>query len=551
MSSNVCFGGSLSLIAIISITLLAAACGLDQQSNVEYGIEHQMLFVANGDDPASLDPHLATGLSERNILQALFEGLVGIDAETGNAVPTVANHWEINKDQTVYTFYLNDKARWSNGDSVTAQDFAFSWQRVLDPQIAASYAYMLYPIKNARAYHQREVANFSEVGVTIVDDRKLTVTLERATPWFLQALNHPALFPVHRGTLEKFKAEYPELSQWTKPQNMVSNGPFQLQDWQINNNITVTVNPYYWNIDKIRLKGIVFQHISDKGAEERAFRSAQVHATNTPRIAIEKLNRYKNEQPEVLIRTPLYASIYYAFNTEREPFNAVDVRRALALAINREVLVKQVLKGGESPNYSFIPANPDGYSPLHYFDFNPDKARALLAAAGYHNGRGFPPFELQIVSRETNLNIAVAIQAMWREHLNIEMTIHQQEWKSWLQTRAAKNFELCTGSWYADYVDASNFFDVLRSDSGNNHTGWRNPEYDRLLDNAALISDSGERIALLEQANRILAEEMPVIPLFQPVNSNLVDTRVKGWAPSPTGMLRYQDIELVKSKLLN
>lgn len=529
---------------LYSCLLLLATCDFTRQTNVESGNQHKILYIANGDDPAMLDPHLATGLSEHNILQALFEGLVGVDPNGTSALPGVASRWELNEDRTRYTFHLDEQARWSNGDPVLAEDFVYAWRRMLDPQTAASYAYMLHLIKNAEAFNKGELQDFSEVGVSILDAHTLSVTLEQATPWFLQMLSHPAFFPVHRATLDKFRVGNPQLSLWTRPENIVSNGPFKLESWQINSSVKVMQNPYYRDKAKLKLKGMVFQHISDKSVEERAFRTGQVHVTNTPRIAIEKLAVYREENPELLFSSPLYASIYFTINTAHKPFDNPKVRHALALAIDRETLVKQVLKGDEKPAYSFIANNPNGFSPKQYFSFDPQKARELLREAGYPKGENFPTFELQIVNGETNLNTAIAIQEMWRKHLGIKMEIHGQEWKSWLQMRAAKDFALCTGSWYADYVDASNFFEVLRSDSGNNHTNWKNPEYDRLLDLAAQAINVNERYALLEQANRILAKDMPVIPLYQPMNNNLVHTSVNGWQPNPAGILRYENIEL-------
>lgn len=523
---------------------LLSACDLQRQTNVELGNQQQILYLANGDDPAILDPHLATGLSERNILQALFEGLVSFDANTQQALPGVASRWEISEDQTRYTFYLHPHAQWSNGEAVVAEDFVYAWERVLNPQNAASYAYMLYPLKNAQAYNKGTLADFAQVGVKALGKHELSVELAQATPYFLQLLHHPALYPVHRATLEKFKTENPLLSSWTRPENIVSNGPFKLDTWKLNSNVKVLKNPHYWDKNAIKLNGVIFQHISDKGVEERAFRTGQVHATNTPRIAIEKFAVYQEEQPKQLVSTPLYASIYFTFNTARKPFNDPKVRRALALAIDRETLVNQVLKAGEKPTYSFAPANSQGFIPRQHFSFDPQKARELLSQAGYPKGKNFPAFKLQIVNGETNLNTAIAIQEMWRKHLNVNMQIHGQEWKSWLQTRAAMDFDLCTGSWYADFVDPANFFDVLRSDSGNNHTAWKNSNYDKLLNLAASSREQKQRYANLEKANALLAQEMPVIPLFQPMNNNLVNESVRGWRPDPAGMLRYQTIEL-------
>lgn len=529
---------------LIFALLLLGACGIKQESNVVYGNTHKILFIANGDDPAILDPQLATGLSERNIFQALFEGLTNLSPDSMEIMPGVATTWELLEDHITYIFYLNESAHWSNGDPITAEDFIYSWRRLLDPNTAASYAYMLYSIKNAEAFNKGELASFSEVGVLAVDRHILKVTLARPTPYFLQLLSHHAFYPIHPTTIEKYQTENPLLSNWTLPANIVSNGPFTLSEWNIDNNIKVTKNPHYWNATNVKLNGIVFQHIADKSVEERAFRTGQVHLTNTPRMSIEKIAAYKKNKPNTLLSSPLYATIYYVPNTDRAPFSNPLVRRALSLAIDRETIVSRVTKSGEKAAFNFVPPNPKGFSTENHYQYNPQGARELLSAAGYPNGENFPEFELLLVNEQSNRHIAIAIQQMWKQNLNIHMKLRTQEWKAWLQTRAAKDFTMSTGSWYADYIDASNFFDVLRSESGNNHSGWQNKMYDSLLDQAVITQDNLLRKRYLEQASALLAEEMPVIPLFYPMNNNLVHSSVKNWRQNLAGTIRYQDIDL-------
>lgn len=536
-----------SLLSIIFFCMHIVSCG-KQTTNVEYGNQHKILFIANGDDPASLDPQLATGLSERNIFFALFEGLTGTHPANMEIVPGVAERWEVSRDRLTYRFYLRENARWSNGDALTAADFVYSWRRMLEPSTAGSFAYLLYAIKNAEAFNKGVLTDFNKVGVKAIGERELEVTLAQPTPYFLQLLDHFAFYPVHPPTIAKFSDGNPMLSKWTLPANMVSNGAFHLDEWRIASHVKVIKNPHYWDSDVVQLEGIVFSSISDKATEERAFRSGQVHLTNTPRMAIEKIAAYRKDYPEYLVSTPMYASIHYAFNTRRAPFDDTRVRRALALAIDRSALVENILKAGEQPGHSFVPPNPNGYQPQPLVHYDPETARQLLAEAGYENGVNFPSVELLMVNEQVNFKVAVAIQQMWKKELNIEVGLRQQEWKAFIQSRKAGDFAISSGSWYADYIDPGNFFDVLRPDSGNNHTGWQNNDYGQLCDAEKLAADSRIRFGIFDQANLILANDMPVIPLFYPINVNTIHTSVINWHQNLGATMNYKFVRLEEKK---
>lgn len=512
----------------ICLSTLLNACG-KQVSNVEYGNQHQILHAGNGTEPQDLDPHITTGIPEYHIQLALFEGLARKDPRSLEPIPGVAESWTISPDSKLYTFSIRQNARWSNGDSVTAHDFVYSWKRILSPKIASDYSYILYCIDNAEQYYTGKIQDFAQVGVQALDDFTLQVRLKNPTPYFLQLLDHHSTYPVHRPTIEKFGAIDERGTQWTRAGNLVGNGPFSLKTWEVNKILTVEKNPNYWGADNIRLQEIHFYPVEDLNTEERMFRSGQLHVTLSGYIAIEKIATYKNENPELIHIHPGYATYYYEFNTTRKPFDEVRVRRALAMAIDRQQIVDKVAKGGQLPAYTLTPPDPYGYKPKAAIEYDVAKARALLAEAGYPDGRGFPKFELLYNTAENHQKIATAIQQMWKINLNINAQLSNQEWKVYLNSRNNLEHDIARAGWLADYVDPSNFLDILLSYSGNNRTGWKNAEYDRLINQAAATNDTEARYGILQQAEQLIVDEVPIIPIYYYSGIHLVAKSVKNW----------------------
>lgn len=529
-------------VALTAIFILLHGCGEKKLSNVEYGIRHQILYYANGDEPKSIDPHLTTGTVENNIIINLFEGLITKDAKTLEPRPGVAESWTISEDGKVYRFNLRENARWSNGDSLTAEDFVYSWRRALTPGLPNAYAYMMFYVEGAEAFNKGETTDFSTVGVKAISPHKLEVTLKAPAHFFLQLLDHHSYYPVHGPTLEKFGGVDDPTSRWILPENFVGNGPFTLKRWEINKVVEIAKNSNYWDADVVRLQAAHFFPIDDQQAEERAFRSKQIHLTNTPQMDIEKIQVYRKERPEVLRVVSTYASYFYEFNVKRKPFNDVRVRKAFALAIDRNLVVNNVTKGGEIPAYSFVPSDPKGYQPQIYWKEDVEKARRLLAEAGFPNGQGFPVLTLLYNTHDNHHKIAVAIQQMLKKNLNINIQLENKEWKVYLAAKKNVEHDIARAGWLGDYLDPSNFFDILRSDAGNNNTNWKNKRYDEIMNTIAATSDPAYRIELFEEANRLLAEEMPVLPLYFFVDLNLVDTSVKGWHDN---VLHYHPLKYV------
>jgi len=508
--------------------LFLSACS-PRETAVERGNREQILHRGIGHDLASLDPQLATQASDYNVLSALLEGLVAEDPVDLHPVPGVAERWEISTDRLTYTFFLRSNARWSNGDPVTAQDFISSWHRILTPSLGADDASLLYVIQGAEAFNKGLVA-FDQVGLVASDAHTLRVTLEHPTSYFLSLLNHAAWFPVHLRTIEKFGSSADRNNPWARPGRFVGNGPFNLTAWHAGQDIVVEKSSTYWDSANVRLHGIVFYAIDSLDVEERAFRAQQLHVTDA--LPPGKVDAYRSDNPQILRIDPLLGTYFYRLNTTRPFLSEVRIRRALALAIDRDAIVEKILRGGQLPAHAFIPPNTAGYTPTAALPTDFEAARRLLAEAGYPGGKGLPTFELLFNNSESHRLIAEAIQEMWRRELGIEVRLVNQDRKSTLEARRAGTYQIMRDVWIADFVDPASFLDIFRSDSGNNYTGWKNPDYDALLFTAARENDPAARIQLFQKAEAILLNAAPIIPIYYYTHVFLIQPSVKGWHPT-------------------
>jgi len=345
----------------LSCVALAIAGCTKRETPVEAGIRTQTLLIGNLAEPRDLDPHIVTAATDSYILAALFEGLTVLDEQTSKPLPGTADHWEISADGLVYTFHLRPGARWSNGDPVTARDFAYSFQRMLTPALGSEYSYMLWVIKNAEAYNSGKLTDFSAVGIAAPDDAILRLTLERPTPYLLALAAHATWMPVHRATIEKFGRMDQRSTAWTRPGHLVSNGPFTLAEWSPNARIVVDKNPRYWDAAHTHLNHIVFFPIESADVEEHNFRAGQMHVTYD--LPASKIAVYRQQNPGELRIDPLLNTLYLNFNTTKPPLNNPKVRRALALAIDREAISRNVFQGAWPALHSFTPPNCGGYTP--------------------------------------------------------------------------------------------------------------------------------------------------------------------------------------------
>lgn len=504
----------------------------------------QVLRLGNGAEPAELDPHMIRGMPEFMIAWALFEGLVLVDPHSFEIQPGAAASWDVDADGITYTFYLREDGRWSNGDPVTAEDFAFSIRRVLSPATTSPYASLLFVLRNARAYYEGEVGDFSLVGVEAVSDRELRLVLEHPTPYVLSLLNLPAFHPVHQETLTDFMSSQDDLraTGWSRPPSHVSNGPFRLSAWRLNQRVELERNPHYHGAEEVRLDGITFFPIQNAYTEERAFRDGRIHVTQG--IPVEKVERYIESGSPYLQVNPDFGVYYLGFNLDQPPLDDPRVRRALSLSVDREIITNNIRRRGESVARHFTPPGLPGYHPPAVIRFDPDRARELLAEAGYPDGRGFPDLRLLFNTSETHRPIAEVIQAAWRRELGISIVLENTEWRTYLERRSRRDFQIIRAGWLGDYLDPTTFLNLWRSDSSHNHYGWAEPRYDKLLDQAARETNLSERFRLLAEAEGLFLEADVVLPIFFYNRAFLKDPRVKNW---PSGVLTfpaYQNIEL-------
>ena len=540
----VCVARYFSIVIVYTAcALMLGACG-SSENNVTKGNRDKILHWGNYDEPQELDPHIVTGVPEHHILMALLEGLVLKDRFTLEPMPGVAESWIISEDAKVYTFTIRSDARWSNGDSVGADDFVWSWWRALLPALGNPYAYMLYPIKNAEAFSKGEITDFSQVGVKALDSSTLQVTLSNPTPYFLQLLDHQSMFPVHKATIEKFGQPSDRGTLWTRAGNFVGNGAFVLKQWDLNKVIIVEKNTHYWDADKVQLKGIYFYPTQNITTEERMFRAGQLHRTEN--VPLDKVAVYRERNPEALKIEPYLGTYFYRINTRLKHLSDVRVRRALSLAINREQLVNNVTKAGEIPAYSVTPPNTMGYTasvPQPRYD--PARARDLLAQAGYPDGKGYPGIELLYNTNESHRKIAVAIQQMWKKELNVTVSLLNQDWKVYLDAVRNSNYQIARAGWIGDYVDPNSFLDMWLKDGGNNNTGWHNTEYDHLILHVAPgAATREERYKALRKAESLFLNDAPIIPIYTYVSAHLVHTSVKGLGENLLDYPSFKNISL-------
>jgi oligopeptide transport system substrate-binding protein len=492
----------------------------------------RVLRYGNGAEPQDLDPQVVQGVPESHLMFALFEGLLNPDPRDLHPIPGLASSWEISPDGLVYTFHLRDNIRWSDGSPITTDDFLMSWKRMLSPRLAAEYAYLIFNyVKGAKAYNEGTSTDFSDVGFKATDGRTLQVTLNSPTPFLTKIIaNHYAWDPLPMKVLLRFGALDQRSTQWTRSGNLVASGPFMLKEWVPQVRIVAVRNPAYWDSAHVRLDEVDFIPTEDIPAEERMFRSGQLDRTQE--IPVDKIDAYRKEHREQLHIDPYLGVGFYRCNVARPPLNDKRVRRALALGIDRERLVRSVMRGGQLAAYAVSPPGDSGYTPRARIEGTLEDARRLLAEAGYPGGRGLPPIQFLYNTSSNNKQLAEAVQEMWRTNLGVDIELLNEEWKVYLDSQHSHNFQLERSGWIADYPDPHVFLEVFETGNGNNDTQWSNPEFDRLLHDALKARDEAERYEIYQRMDAILVDECPVIPIYYFTRPYLMSTRVKGYTPN-------------------
>lgn len=534
----------LSLLGVTLLGLLLAGCGGQSPS-----AKGNILHMANGTEPADLDPQTVTGRPESTILRTLIQGLVRDDPKGVAPLPGQAESWDVSEDGKTYTFRLRPDAKWSNGDTVTAQDFVGSWKRMLTPSLGSEYSYQLYIVEGAEAYNKGKTTDFNTVGFRTIDERTLTVQLRNPTAYFLNLLLHQSWFPVHLPTVEKFGGLEKKGSRWTRAENYVGNGPFILAEWNPNQHIDVVRSPTYWGAADVKIDGVRFYPIENTDTEERMFRAGQLDVTNG--MPLNKIDDYRENRQDVLRVAPYLAAAYYKVNVNRPQLKDPRVRRALALAIDRVGLTKQVLRGAKFPAWHFSP-KMSGYEPADTFKDDVEEARALLAEAmadaGIADVKDYPQIEILYPTSDSGRIVTEALQSMWTANLGIDVTLYNQEWKVYLDSTNNQDYDVAWSAWIGDYVDPMSFLDMMVTDGGNNRTGWSNTRYDQLIQDVQSVRDPVERAELFYDMERIIGEECPVIPLYFYTSVNAVSTEVKGWYDTLLDIHPLHDIWLERSE---
>lgn len=504
--------------------------------------EKQELVRNNGSEPSSLDPHKVESDVENNIISDLFEGLVSV-SPAGEIEPRLAEKWE-NKDNTVWTFHLRPGVTWSDGTAITAQDIVWSWQRLVSPLTASPYA--SYP-GNMHIVNGAEIAQGQKapetLGVKAVDDATLEVTLTQPNAAFLAMLAHPSLVPLDKVLISRYG------DKWTKPEHIVTSGPYKLSQWVVNERIVAERNPRYWDNAHTVINKVTYLPISFETADVNRYKAGEIDIVYT--VPINQFAQLKKTMGDQLDVSPQLATYYYEFNTTRPPFNDPRVRRALNMALDKDIIAEKVLGQGQRP--AWLISQPDiGGVKLHnpeYASWPREKriaeAKKLLSEAGYNETHPLV-FNLLYNTSESHQRIAIAASSMWKKNLGVEAKLQNQEWKTMLDAMHTHNFDAVRYAWIADYDDAATFLNNFRTGDSENTSQYSNPAYDEALRNAAKASDSTARGKFYQQAEDLLGQDVPAIPVYHYVRTHLVKPWVGGFTPDKLGYYYTKDMYIKK-----
>lgn len=518
-------------ILLAGALALLSACS-DKPSSTE---ETRVFRMAIGSEPPTLDWSLATDGVSFDIVANLMEGLAQYDADL-QPVPAVARKWEFSEGGKTITFHLRDDVRWTDGKPVTAMDFEYSWKRLLSPATAAQYAYFLFDVENAYEYNSGKVKDWSAVGVKALSPTVLQVRLKRPVVYFPSIATFMVTFPQREDIIARYG------DRWTDPGKIVTNGPFVLDEWKHEYKLVLKANKDYYGL-QVKIDKAVAYIVREATTSLTLYETGELDMTALPPVAIPS---HKNN-PEY-VHLPLLRSYYYGFNVRKPPFDNALARRAFALAIDRS-RIHGILQGGEIPSASWVPKGMFGYHPGIGSRFDPEKARAALAQAGYPGGKGLPPITAVYNSDPNNRLIAEFIQDQWKKHLNVSVEFESQEWKVFLDRLRVDPPQIFRLGWGADFPDPDNFMNLFTSASGNNRSRWENPQYDELVARAAAEPDPGKRRGLYDEAQVLLTEtEVPIVPLFIHAQNRLVKPYVKGMQLNAMEILSLKSVELETPK---
>ena len=510
------------LVVLLVMGVFFSACGDKKTADKEE--VKKVLRVGIPDEPGSLDPQLTTDAVAIQVDGNVFEGLTRQDKE-GNVIPGVAESWEV--EGKVWTFKLRKDAKWSNGEPVTANDFAFAWKRALDPETAAEYSYILYYIKNAAAYNMGEMSDFSKVGIKAIDDYTLQVELERPAAYFASLLSFPTYYPLNEKYYNEVGDEYA-----LEKENMIYNGPYTIDTWEHGSKIIIKKNPNYWNKDAFKIEEIEMIMINDSNTALNMYLNNELDIT---RISGDNLPDYIGS-PE--LNTYSDGSVFYfEFNTKDKLFSNRKIREAFALAIDREMLVGKIRKDGSQAATSFVPIGFPGknktfredYGVEVFEDGNTEKAKKLLLEGLSEIGhKGAVEVTILIDNTDAGQKEGQYYQEQLSKKLGINVKLEPVTFQIRLQKMTSKDFQIGMAGWGPDYNDPMTYLDLWVTDGGHNHSSWSNAEYDRLIELAYNSFDQDERMDAMAKAEEILLTEFPIVPTFFRNRNALVKPNVKG-----------------------
>ena len=524
-------------LAVILFLLVAsvAVSGCGNKSGPKY------LRVSVGAEPETLDPRKSTGIPESTVQAQLFEGLTTLDA-TNKPLPAMAERWEISPDGLRYKFFLRPGVKWSNGDPVTAYDFEYSWKTTLSPEFGAKYSYQLFYLKNGEAYN-KGLTTADQVGVKALDDRSLEVVLEKPTAYFLSLTSFHTLYPVPRRIVEanpKWAAE---------PKTLIGNGPFKIANWVHNSMIELIKNDQYWDAAKVKLPKLDFILTESSSTEIAMFDNNQIDmGENAPPAEYPRLKKEGRLQT-----SPYLGTYFFAFNVEKAPLDNPKVRQALNLAIDRQAIITNVVKGEQRVALAWVPPGLADAAPGSDFrsiggdyfkDANIEAAKKLLTEAGYPDGKGLPPIELIYNTHDVHKAIAEAVQEMWRKNLGVNVRLANQEWKVFINTRSKGAYQIARHGWIGDYADPMTFLDMFETGSGNNDSQYKNPRYDTLIRLAKSTGNQEIRMKAMHEAERLLMEDAVIAPLYFYTRVTMVKPNVKGYHRSVLGHVYFKEAYL-------
>ena len=561
------------------------------------------LWINNTSEPEWIDPGKCADATGGSIIDSLFAGLMQSSPQDGHPEPDVAERWSLSPDGKTYTFYMRPSV-WSDGQPLTAEDFAWSWRRVLDPNTASRYASMMYIVHHGQAFAEQalwvtaaapvqaadlqawlsaknipvdkietshdpnglmvflggpepqrpalraralllagqslrgqalsvQVASAAMVGVRALDDRTLEVRLNHPVPYFLSLAAYHVFRPVPRHVLAALEAQHANTDLWTRPEHIVSNGPYVLGEWHFKHYLTYEKNPRYWDAEHVQIQHVRVLEVENVNTALNMYRTGDLdwmgNSTPLPSEFIAHMRQYKDTHID-----PMLSVYFYWLNTQAPPLDNVKIRRALSLAIDRTALVKYVTRGGQLPTADLVPDKLGGYNSLKSELFNPVAAKRLLAEAGYPEGAGLPSLTLTYNTAEGHKQLAEAVQEMWHKYLNIQVQIENQEWKVYLGNLDTRSYQIARMAWVGDYADANTFLsDVLSQHAGNNLSGWHDSAYEELLEQANNSSDPQQRLALMRQAEAVAMAAQPLIPMYVYTRSYTLKPYIKGFWPDP------------------